>query len=160
MSAASRRWLTVEVRPRVSGQITAVHFTDGAMVRQGQLLFTIDRRPFEASLAEAKAGLASARSEALLAQSDLTRAQKLGDDEAVSQSELDRLRARVQASQASVAGAQARVEARALELDPPGRARRSAAGSRTAGSMRATSSWPGRAAARRSPRSTRWIRST
>jgi RND family efflux transporter MFP subunit len=107
---------TVEVRPRVSGQITAVHFTDGAMVRQGQLLFTIDRRPFEAALAEAKAGLASARSEALLAQADLTRAQKLGDDEAVSQSELDRLRARVQASQASVAGAQARVEARALEL--------------------------------------------
>jgi multidrug efflux system membrane fusion protein len=107
---------TVEVRPRVSGQITAIHFTDGAMVREGQLLFSIDRRLFAAAFAEAKAGLASAHSEAALAQADLARAQKLSEDEAVSQSELDRLRARVQASQANVAGAQARVEARALEL--------------------------------------------
>ncbi|MBL7599220.1 biotin/lipoyl-binding protein, partial [Escherichia coli] len=61
----------VEVRPRVSGAITGVHFTDGAIVQKGQLLFTIDQRPFAAALAEARAGLASAESDLALARSDL-----------------------------------------------------------------------------------------
>ncbi|MCH7862557.1 MAG: biotin/lipoyl-binding protein, partial [Proteobacteria bacterium] len=59
----------VEVRPRVSGAITGVHFTDGAIVQKGQLLFTIDQRPFAAALAEARAGLASAESDLALARS-------------------------------------------------------------------------------------------
>src|SRR5206468_10751470 len=44
---------SIEVRPRVSGAIVGVHFTDGAVVHQGQLLFTIDPRPFVAALNEA-----------------------------------------------------------------------------------------------------------
>ena len=48
---------SVEVRPRVSGAIVGVHFKDGSYVRQGQLLFTIDPRPFAASLAEARAAV-------------------------------------------------------------------------------------------------------
>ena len=51
---------SVEVRPRVSGQITAIHFTDGQYVNAGALLFTIDPRPYRASLAEAQARVASA----------------------------------------------------------------------------------------------------
>jgi multidrug resistance efflux pump len=43
---------TVEVRPRVAGALRSIHFRDGDMVRQGQLLFTIDPRPFEAALAK------------------------------------------------------------------------------------------------------------
>ncbi|WP_121492553.1 efflux RND transporter periplasmic adaptor subunit [Cupriavidus plantarum] len=108
---------TVDIRPRVSGQIVAVHFTDGATVRRGELLFTIDRRPFAAALAEANANLASARSELALARADAQRADNLVGDEAVSKSELDRLHARVQAGIAAVAAAQARVSARLLELD-------------------------------------------
>ncbi|WP_223851434.1 efflux RND transporter periplasmic adaptor subunit [Cupriavidus pauculus] len=108
---------TVDIRPRVSGQIVAVHFTDGATVRRGDLLFTIDRRPFAAALAEANANLASARSELALARADAQRADSLVGDEAVSKSELDRLHARVQAGVAAVAAAQARVSARLLELD-------------------------------------------
>ncbi|WP_342050413.1 MULTISPECIES: efflux RND transporter periplasmic adaptor subunit [unclassified Cupriavidus] len=108
---------TVDIRPRVSGQIVAVHFTDGATVRRGDLLFTIDRRPFAAALAEANANLASARSELALARADAQRADNLVGDEAVSKSELDRLHARVQAGVAAVAAAQARVSARLLELD-------------------------------------------
>lgn len=108
---------TVDIRPRVSGQIVAVHFTDGAIVRRGELLFTIDRRPFAAALAEANANLASARSELALARADAQRADNLVGDEAVSKSELDRLHARVQAGIAAVAAAQARVSARLLELD-------------------------------------------
>jgi multidrug efflux system membrane fusion protein len=108
---------TVEVRPRVSGAVTAVHFTDGAIVRKGALLFTIDPRPFAASLSEARAGLASAQSELALARTDLDRAQRLVAVDAVAQSEVDRLRARVQAANAALAGAQARVRARALDME-------------------------------------------
>src|SRR3546814_3062889 len=61
---------TVEIRPRVSGSVTAIHFRDGDYVKAGQLLFTIDQRPFLAALAEARASTASALSALLLAQND------------------------------------------------------------------------------------------
>ncbi|GLR48265.1 efflux RND transporter periplasmic adaptor subunit [Sphingomonas astaxanthinifaciens] len=107
---------SVEVRPRVSGAITGVHFQDGAYVRQGQLLFTIDARPFAAALAEAQAAVQSARSDLSLASADLGRATRLLEVDAVSRSDVDRLRARVQAAQAALAAAQARVRSRALDL--------------------------------------------
>jgi RND family efflux transporter MFP subunit len=108
---------TVEVRPRVSGAVIAVHFTDGAVVRKGQLLFTLDPRPFAAALAEARAGLAGAESELALANADLGRANRLLDVEAVSKSDVDRLQARVRAANAAVAAAQSRVRARALDME-------------------------------------------
>lgn len=111
---ASRR---VEVRPRVSGAVTAVHFTDGTVVAKGQLLFSIDQRPFAAALAEAKAGLAAAESELALAKADQGRASRLLDVDAVSKSDVDRLDARVRAASASVSAAQARVRSRALDLE-------------------------------------------
>ncbi len=107
----------VEVRPRVSGAITAIHFTDGQIVRQGQPLFTIDPRPYRAALSEARAAAASARSDLALAQLELERASRLVDIEAVSQSEIDRLRARVNAATAALAGADARIAARALDVE-------------------------------------------
>ncbi len=108
---------SVEVRPRVSGQITGLHFKDGQIVQKGQLLFTIDPRPFTAALAEARAAVASARSDLALARADLGRAERLINDDAVSKSEVDRLRARVQAAVAAVAGADARVRSRALDVE-------------------------------------------
>jgi RND family efflux transporter MFP subunit len=107
---------TVEVRPRVAGEVTAVHFKDGAIVRKGDLLFTIDPRPFAAALAEARASVASARSDLNLAHANLARALKLIDVDAVSQSDVDQLRAKQQAAQAALAGAEAQVRARALDL--------------------------------------------
>jgi RND family efflux transporter MFP subunit len=107
---------SVEVRPRVSGAIVGVHFTDGAVVRQGQLLFTIDPRPFAAALAEARAAVASARSDLALAQTDYGRATRLLAVDAVSRSDVDRLRARVQAAQAALAAASARVQGRSLDV--------------------------------------------
>jgi RND family efflux transporter MFP subunit len=106
----------VEVRPRVSGAITGVHFTDGQVVRLGQLLFTIDARPFSAALAEARAAVASATSDLALAQADYGRASRLLEVDAVSKSDVDRLRARVQAAQAALAAANARVQSRALDV--------------------------------------------
>jgi len=108
---------TVEVRPRVSGAIVAIHFRDGEIVRRGQPLFTIDPRPFAAALAEARAGIASAASALALAQADLSRANRLTGDEALSTGEMDTLKARVQAAAASVASARARAEQRALDLE-------------------------------------------
>jgi RND family efflux transporter MFP subunit len=108
---------SVEVRPRVSGAIVAVHFTDGAIVRQGQLLFTIDPRPFAAALAEARAGVATAQSELALAETNLSRGRRLLADEAVSQSSVDQLIAKERSARAALAAAQARVQARALDVE-------------------------------------------
>jgi multidrug efflux system membrane fusion protein len=107
---------SVEVRPRVAGAVVAVHFTDGSVVHQGQLLFTIDPRPFLAALAEARAAVASARSDLSLAQADLGRATRLLAVDAVSRSDVDRLRARVQSAQAALAAANARVQSRELDV--------------------------------------------
>jgi len=108
---------TVEIRPRVSGEVTAIHFKDGEIVKQGQLLFTIDQRPFAAALAEARANAASARSALALAKADLGRALRLIDDEAISAGEVDALRARQQAAEAALAAADARVRSRALDME-------------------------------------------
>jgi RND family efflux transporter MFP subunit len=108
---------SVEVRPRVSGQIIGVHFTDGQIVQKGQLLFTIDPRPFGAALAEARASVASAQSDLSLAEINLGRARRLLDAEAVSQSDVDRLTANVRSAQAALAAAKARVSSRALDVE-------------------------------------------
>jgi len=108
---------SVELRPRVSGQIDAVHFRDGEFVQKGQPLFTIDPRPYRAALAEAQAGVATARSDLALAQADLSRALRLVEDDAVAQNEVDAFRARVTAAQAALAAAQARVRSRSLDVE-------------------------------------------
>jgi RND family efflux transporter MFP subunit len=80
------------------------------------LLFTLDSRPFAAALAEARAAVQGAQSELSLARADLGRATRLLEVDAVSRSDVDRLRARVQAGEASLAAAQARVRSRALDV--------------------------------------------
>src|SRR6266853_3166201 len=64
---------SVEVRARVSGYLDSIHFRDGQIVRKGDLLFTIDRRPFETSLAQAQASLAQAKANLAFADADLKR---------------------------------------------------------------------------------------
>ena len=107
----------VEIRPRVSGAVVAIHFTDGQVVKAGQPLFTIDPRPYAAALAEARAGIATANSDLALARANYERALKLVDVDAVSKSEVDRLKAQVQAASAGLAAAQARVRAKALDME-------------------------------------------
>ena len=108
---------TVEIRPRVAGEVTGIHFRDGEIVQKGQLLFSIDPRPFNAALAEARANAASARSALVLARTDFGRATRLIADDAVSASEVDELRGKVQAAEAALAAAEARVRARALDVE-------------------------------------------
>jgi multidrug efflux system membrane fusion protein len=108
---------TVEIRPRVSGQLRAVHFRDGDYVRQGQLLFTIDRRPFQAALAEAQARVAAARAASRLAAVQLTRAQRLLPKGFVSRDSFDIRQEASRSAQADIAAAEAVVRQRALDLE-------------------------------------------
>src|SRR3546814_11300623 len=78
---------SVEVRPRVSGELTGIHFTDGQIVRKGQLLFTIDPRPFNAAPAEARADAASARSKLAHTRTNFARAERLLARDPVSHSD-------------------------------------------------------------------------
>lgn len=106
----------VDVRARVSGYVKSVNFDDGARVKAGDLLFTLDDRPFRAALAQAEAGLAQAKAERSQAQSDLERSELLAKSGAVSVEELEQNRTRLASAVASVAAAEAGVDAARLDL--------------------------------------------
>src|SRR5262249_25493651 len=76
---------TVEIRAHVSGYLTKAEFKEGAIVKEGQLLFEIDTRPFEAELAQAEALLVQAEAKAERTTLDLLRDEKLVDRRVVSQ---------------------------------------------------------------------------
>ena len=105
----------VEVRPRSSGYLQGVHFRDGEYVSRGQLLFTIDARPAEAALAQARAQLAQAQATLANARTELARSQALAAQRAASQEEVESRQAAVRSGQAQVAAAQANVRARQLD---------------------------------------------
>ena len=106
----------VEVRARVGGYVKSVNFEDGARVKAGDLLFTLDDRPFRAALAEAEAQLAQAKAQASQARSDLERSEKLAESGAVSIEELEQNRTRLASANATVAAAVAGVDAAKLDL--------------------------------------------
>lgn len=106
----------VEVRARVAGSLDRVHFRDGQVVRKGELLFTIDPRPFKAEVDRLTAAVASARSQGELARIEWSRAQKLVPLSAISQQEADQRRAAAQDASSALAAAQAALEAAKLNL--------------------------------------------
>lgn len=105
----------VEVRPRVSGYLVEAHFEEGQRVERGQLLFTIDPRPFEARRDEARGRAAAASARVENARTELERARGLVDIGAVSKEELEALEAAVRTAEAELTAARAAV--RAAELD-------------------------------------------
>ena len=74
---------SVEVRARVSGYLDGVHFKDGQLVKQGDLLFTIDKRPFQNTLDQAKANRELANSNLVFTKADLERGQQLVRDKTI-----------------------------------------------------------------------------
>ena len=107
---------TVELRPRVSGYVQRVAYTEGQEVRKGDLLFVIDPRPYRAALQQAQAGLERARSEARHARAQGERAKALLEARAISREEFEaRMSAAAQAD-AAVRAAEAAVAAARLDL--------------------------------------------
>jgi RND family efflux transporter MFP subunit len=107
----------VELRPRVSGYIASVNFTQGREVKKGDVLLVIDPRPYQAELKRAQAQLAQARSQLELSKSERDRAIKLLAARAISREEYDaRLSGSVEAG-ANVDAAAAAVETAALNLE-------------------------------------------
>ncbi|BBF94193.1 efflux RND transporter periplasmic adaptor subunit [Blastochloris tepida] len=106
----------VEVRARVSGYLDAVHFTDGQLVKQGDLLFTIDRRPFETTLAQAKANLAQAKANLAFTETDLNRAQQLVRDKTITEQTFDQRIQAKRVAEANVAAQEAAVQQAELDL--------------------------------------------
>ncbi|MDO7193061.1 multidrug efflux RND transporter periplasmic adaptor subunit AdeF [Acinetobacter nosocomialis] len=107
----------VDIRPQVSGKLIAVHFKDGSLVRKGDLLFTIDPRPFEAELNRAKAQLASAEAQVTYTTSNLSRIQRLIQSNAVSRQELDLAENDARSANANLQAARAAVQSARLNLE-------------------------------------------
>jgi RND family efflux transporter MFP subunit len=107
---------SVELRSRVAGTLEKVHFREGQRVARGELLFSIDARPFAAEQARAQAQLAAAQSQWELAKSEVVRAEKLVSINGISAQELDQLRAAVRSGEASTKAAQAQLQTANLNL--------------------------------------------
>ncbi|WP_264577755.1 MULTISPECIES: efflux RND transporter periplasmic adaptor subunit [unclassified Sphingobium] len=106
----------IDVRPRVSGLLQSVHFKDGQSVTRGQLLFTLDQRPFAARLSQARAGVARAQAALARTSADYKRATALIGDGFISQSLVDTRLADWEQAAAELANARAVAQAASLDL--------------------------------------------
>jgi RND family efflux transporter MFP subunit len=107
----------VEVRARVSGYLEKVHFRDGQLVKQGELLFTIDRRPFQNMVDQARANLTQAQSNLTYAQADLARGQQLVRDKTITEQTFQQRSQATRNAEAAVAAAQAAVRQAELDIE-------------------------------------------
>ncbi|UPG85871.1 efflux RND transporter periplasmic adaptor subunit [Luteibacter aegosomatis] len=107
---------TIDVKARVSGYIDSTHFHEGATVKKGDLLFTIDPRPYKAEADRLAANLVQAKAEAKNADANAARGAKLVAQHAVSQEEADRLDTAAASARAQVASVQAALDAARLNL--------------------------------------------
>jgi len=108
---------SVEVRARVSGYLEAVDFKDGQRVKQGDLLFTIDKRPFQNSVAQARATLTQAKSNLSFTEADFTRGQQLVRDKTITDQTFEQRSQAFRNAQASVSGAEAALRTAELDLE-------------------------------------------
>jgi membrane fusion protein, multidrug efflux system len=107
----------VSVQPQVSGRITQIHFTDGANVKIGDLLFTIDPRPYQAQLNQAEANVAQAEAALSLAKVNFARVEKVSDPRAVSRQDFDARKSAVESAEATLKQNRAAVENARLNLE-------------------------------------------
>jgi len=107
---------SVEVRARVSGYLEKIYFTDGQTVKEGDLLFTIDKRPFQNALDQASANLAISKSNVAYTQADLARAQQLVRDRTITEQVYDQRAQAFRNAQAAVTANEAQVRQAELDL--------------------------------------------
>jgi len=107
----------VEVRPRVGGAVLTAHFQEGALVRQGDLLVTIDPAPYAAEVERAEAQVAAARARLSYSRSEQARASRLWDERAIAQRDLDERSNAQREAEANLRAAQAALNSARLNLD-------------------------------------------
>jgi RND family efflux transporter MFP subunit len=107
----------VELRAQVGGTLTGVHFTDGDIVHKGDLLFTIDARPYEIRLAQANAQLETATARLALAERELNRAQVLASKAFGTEQTVDQRSADQRSAQAAVDDAKAQIRDAEFDLE-------------------------------------------
>jgi len=108
---------SVDIRSRLSGYLAAIHFTDGQMVKKGDLLFTIDRRPFQIVLEQMRANLAQARANLAFAKADLERGQSLLQNKTITEQVYDQRTQAKNVAEAAVAAQEAMVHSAELDLN-------------------------------------------
>ena len=108
---------SVQLRPRVSGYIDKVNYTEGDEVKKGQVLFTIDDRTYRAAREQAQAELVRARNQAALARSESGRTEKLIGSQAISTEVWEQRRSSAAQAQSNVLAAQAQFDLAQLNLD-------------------------------------------
>ena len=106
-----------EIRPEVAGRITEIRFKEGQQVKAGDILFVIDPRPYQAAAAKAAAALSSARTNAGLAKTNLTRADRLREAGAIAQQAYDQTANEKSVADAAIAGAEAALTQAQLDVD-------------------------------------------
>jgi membrane fusion protein, multidrug efflux system len=107
----------VSIQPQVSGRITQIHFVDGVDVKPGDLLFTIDPRPYQAQLQQAEANLAQAEAALKLAQINFARIENVSDPRAVARQDVDARKSAVESADALVKQNRAAVASARINLD-------------------------------------------
>ena len=107
----------VELRPQVGGTLTGIHFKDGDIVQKGDLLFTIDSRPYEIRLAQANALLDTATARLELANRELNRAQVLNRNSWATAQTVDQRTAEQRSAQAAVEDAKAQIRDAQFDLE-------------------------------------------
>src|SRR5246127_893609 len=108
---------SVDIRSRLSGYLAAIHFTDGQMVKKGDLLFTVDRRPFQIVLEQMRANLAQSRANLAFAKADLERGQSLLQNKTITEQVFDQRTQAKNVAEASVAAQEAMVHSAELDLN-------------------------------------------
>ncbi len=107
----------VEIRPLVSGTLTRVHFTDGSLVEKGDVLFTIDPRPYQAAVDHAKALVAAAQARVAYTASDIARAERLLAGNAIAKRDYEEKRNAARGAAADLQAAKATLESGLLDLE-------------------------------------------
>ena len=108
---------SVEVRARVSGYLTEIHFTDGQPVKKGDLLFVIDHRPFQIALDQMRANLAQARANLAYTEADLARGQEFVHNKTITEQTYDQRMQAKSVAEASVTAQEAMLHAAELDLN-------------------------------------------
>jgi len=107
----------VAIHPRVSGTIERIYFRDGSFVKKGDLLFTLDRRPFAAEVARLEGALASAEAQLKFSQSEFKRVERLVKEKIISESEYDARKNAFHVKEADLKSAKASLDTAKINLE-------------------------------------------